>query len=100
VLGGKASCISSDLFDILAQVALAAYDHGVAGIVLSDHGGRQLDFAHSGIEVLVEVVKHFREQRGLRFPSSKFSFFVDKGVRRATDVLTLGPQLVSQSPHS
>nr|GAT45009.1 predicted protein [Mycena chlorophos] len=67
--------------------ALMAYDAGVAGIVLSNHGGRQLDFARSGIEILVEVVAHLKEKRGLSFPNEKFQLFVDGGVRRATDVL-------------
>ncbi|KAJ7126375.1 FMN-dependent dehydrogenase-domain-containing protein [Mycena crocata] len=67
--------------------ALQAYDAGVAGVVLSNHGGRQLDFARSGIEVLVEVVAKLKEQRGLAFPNDKFQLFVDGGVRRATDVL-------------
>jgi len=67
--------------------ALEAYDHGLAGVVLSNHGGRQLDFARSGIEVLVEVVAKLKEKRGLTFPNEKFQLFVDGGVRRATDVL-------------
>ncbi|KAJ7167556.1 FMN-dependent dehydrogenase-domain-containing protein [Mycena filopes] len=67
--------------------ALQAYDAGVAGVVLSNHGGRQLDFARSGIEVLVEVVANLKEKRGLSFPNEKFQLFVDGGVRRATDVL-------------
>jgi L-lactate dehydrogenase (cytochrome) len=69
------------------QDALEAYDRGIAGVVLSNHGGRQLDFARSGIEVLVEVVQKFGEKRGLKFPNEKFQLFVDGGVRRATDVL-------------
>ncbi|KAG6813297.1 hypothetical protein H0H92_012452 [Tricholoma furcatifolium] len=67
--------------------ALEAYDRGLAGVVLSNHGGRQLDFARSGIEILVEVVEHLKEKRGLTFPNEKFQLFVDGGVRRATDVL-------------
>ncbi|KAF8806582.1 hypothetical protein BYT27DRAFT_7101926 [Phlegmacium glaucopus] len=67
--------------------ALKAYDLGLAGVVLSNHGGRQLDFARSGIEVLVEVVVHLKEKRGLSFPNEKFQLFVDGGVRRATDVI-------------
>jgi hypothetical protein len=55
--------------------------------VLSNHGGRQLDFARSGIEVLAEVVTHLREKRGLEVPSTRFSLFVDGGLRRATDAL-------------
>lgn len=69
------------------QDALEAYDQNLAGVVLSNHGGRQLDFARSGIEVLVEVVEKLKEKRGLTFPNEKFQLFVDGGVRRATDVL-------------
>lgn len=60
---------------------------GLAGVVLSNHGGRQLDFARSGIEVLVEVVAKLKERRGLSLPNEKFQLFVDGGVRRATDVI-------------
>ncbi|KAH9944578.1 FMN-dependent dehydrogenase-domain-containing protein [Amylocystis lapponica] len=67
--------------------ALQAYDAGLAGVVLSNHGGRQLDFARSGIEILVEVVAQLKAKRGLSFPNVKFQLFVDGGVRRATDVL-------------
>ncbi|KZV66454.1 hypothetical protein PENSPDRAFT_755719 [Peniophora sp. CONT] len=67
--------------------ALEAYDQGLAGVVLSNHGGRQLDFARSGLEVLVEVVQKFKEKRGITFPNPKFQLFIDGGVRRATDVL-------------
>lgn len=70
-----------------AEDALRAYDAGVAGVVLSNHGGRQMDFARSGIEILCEVVKVFREQRNICFPHPGFELFVDGGVRRATDVL-------------
>lgn len=55
--------------------------------MLSNHGGRQLDFARSGLEVLVEVVRHLGEKRDLKFPNEKFQLFVDGGVRRATDVI-------------
>ena len=72
---------------VWVQDALRAYDLGLAGVVLSNHGGRQLDFARSGIEVLVEVVVHLKEKRGLSFPNEKFQLFVDGGVRRATDVI-------------
>lgn len=67
--------------------ALEAYDTGLAGVVLSNHGGRQLEFARSGIEVLVEVVDKLKDKRGLKFPNEKFQLFVDGGVRRATDVI-------------
>ncbi|KAI0688164.1 glyoxylate dehydrogenase [Cerioporus squamosus] len=68
-----------------AEDAVLAYEAGVQGIVLSNHGGRQLDTARSGIEVLVEVVTALR-LRGY-FPDPKFEIYVDGGVRRASDVL-------------
>ncbi|KAL5521339.1 hypothetical protein ACEPAG_9263 [Sanghuangporus baumii] len=69
--------------------ALRAYDAGVAGVVLSNHGGRQLDTAPSGIEILVSVVDAFKQKRGITFPlkDGRFQLFVDGGVRRASDVL-------------
>ncbi|CCA72275.1 probable CYB2-L-lactate dehydrogenase (cytochrome b2) [Serendipita indica DSM 11827] len=65
--------------------ALMALEAKCDGIVLSNHGGRQLDMSRSGIEVLEEVVTKFKE-RGL-WPCPKFEIYIDGGVRRATDVL-------------
>jgi L-lactate dehydrogenase (cytochrome) len=62
---------------------LRAVEAGVHGVVLSNHGGRQLDFARSGIEVLAEVMPALRE-RGWE---NKIEVFVDGGVRRATDII-------------
>ncbi|KAH6607808.1 l-lactate dehydrogenase cytochrome [Trichoderma cornu-damae] len=62
---------------------LRAVDAGVQGVVLSNHGGRQLDFARSGVEVLAETMPVLR-QRGLH---DKIDVFVDGGVRRGTDIL-------------
>lgn len=62
---------------------LKAIDFGVDGVVLSNHGGRQLDTARSGIEILAEVMPILRE-KGLQ---DKLSIFVDGGVRRATDII-------------
>ena len=39
---------------------IRAISVGVHGVVLSNHGGRQLDFARSGIEVLSEVMPELR----------------------------------------
>ena len=70
-----------------AEDAVLAYEAGVQGIVLSNHGGRQLDFARSGVEVLAETVRELGARRSLSFPNDKFQLFVDGGVRRANDVL-------------
>lgn len=62
---------------------IKAIEHGVQGVVLSNHGGRQLDFARSGVEVLAETMPVLREL-GLE---NKIEIFVDGGVRRATDII-------------
>jgi L-lactate dehydrogenase (cytochrome) len=62
---------------------LRAAEAGVQGVVLSNHGGRQLDTAPSGIEVLAQVMPILRE-RGWE---NKLEIFIDGGVRRATDIL-------------
>ena len=62
---------------------LKAVEMGVQGVVLSNHGGRQLDFARSGIEVLAEVMPALRERNW----QDKLEVFVDGGVRRATDII-------------
>ncbi|KAG6902769.1 hypothetical protein C0995_011917 [Termitomyces sp. Mi166 len=65
--------------------AILAYEAGCQGIVLSNHGGRQLDTARSGLENLIEIVAALKK-RG-PWPNSNFSVFIDGGVRRASDVL-------------
>ncbi|OJJ50697.1 hypothetical protein ASPZODRAFT_56535 [Penicilliopsis zonata CBS 506.65] len=62
---------------------LRAVEAGVQGVVLSNHGGRQLDFAPSAIEVLAEVMPALRE-RGWQ---DRLEVYVDGGVRRATDII-------------
>ncbi|KAK4103739.1 hypothetical protein N658DRAFT_445171 [Parathielavia hyrcaniae] len=60
-----------------------AVEAGVQGVVLSNHGGRQLEFARSAVEVLAETMPVLREL-GLE---GKIEIYVDGGVRRATDIL-------------
>lgn len=62
---------------------LRAVEAGVQGVVLSNHGGRQLDTAPSGVEVLAQVMPVLRE-RGWE---DKIEIFIDGGIRRATDIL-------------
>jgi 4-hydroxymandelate oxidase len=59
--------------------ARRAADAGVAGVVVSNHGGRQLDTAPATIEVLPEIVDALR--------GHPVEVWVDGGVRRGTDVL-------------
>ncbi|KKA28915.1 hypothetical protein TD95_002494 [Thielaviopsis punctulata] len=69
---------------------LLAYDHGLHGVVLSNHGGRQLEFSRSAIEVLAETMPVLR-RRGIIGGRDRrgrvFEVFVDGGVRRGTDII-------------
>jgi len=55
-----------------------AIEHGAAGVVVSNHGGRQLDTSPAPISVLREVVEAV---------DGKGTVLVDGGVRRGTDVV-------------
>merc|ERR1719281_1902920 len=74
--------------------AVRAYQAGLNGCVLSNHGGRQLDTCRSGIEVLPEVMEALRKA-GVR--KEEFSVFVDGGIRRGADIfkaLALGASAI------
>ncbi|GCE19639.1 alpha-hydroxy acid oxidase [Dictyobacter kobayashii] len=58
--------------------ALLALQHGVAGIVVSNHGGRQLDGTISSIEALPEIVQAV---------NGGCEIYLDSGIRRGTDIL-------------
>ena len=63
---------------LTAEDARLAIDHGVDGIIVSNHGGRQLDGAVASIEALPEVVEA---------AAGRVEVLMDGGVRRGTDVL-------------
>ena len=63
---------------LTAEDAALAVEHGVAGIMVSNHGGRQLDSAPATIEALPEVVEAV---------AGRVEVYLDGGVRRGTDVL-------------
>lgn len=58
--------------------AARAIDHGAAGIIVSNHGGRQLDTAIATARALPEVVAA---------ANGRAEVYVDGGIRRGTDVL-------------
>jgi isopentenyl diphosphate isomerase/L-lactate dehydrogenase-like FMN-dependent dehydrogenase len=63
---------------LTAEDALIAVEHGVDGIIVSNHGGRQLDGAIASIEALPEVVEAV---------AGRCEVYVDGGIRRGSDVL-------------
>ena len=73
---------------LTAEDALLACESGAAGIVVSNHGGRQLDGVPATIEALPEVVEAV---------AGYIPVLMDGGIRRGTDVvkaLALGAEAV------
>ena len=63
---------------LTAEDAKQAVEYGVEGIIVSNHGGRQLDTALASIEALPEVVEAV---------AGRCEVYMDGGIRRGTDVL-------------
>lgn len=63
---------------------IMALENGCDGVILSNHGGRQLDFARSGIEILTEVMPLLRQHKD--YNPDKFEVHIDGGIRRGTDI--------------
>lgn len=61
-----------------AEDAAIAVEHGIEGIYVSNHGGRQLDHGRGSIEVLPEVVAEV---------DGRAAVIVDGGFYRGTDVV-------------
>lgn len=60
-----------------ATDAAIAIDMGVDGLIVSNHGGRQVDSAISPLDVLPDIVK----------VAGRAPVLMDSGIRRGTDVL-------------
>jgi 4-hydroxymandelate oxidase len=63
---------------LTAEDAQLACEHGAAAVVVSNHGGRQLDGVPASLDALEEVVDAV---------AGRAEVFLDGGVRRGTDVL-------------
>jgi len=63
---------------LTGEDAALAVRHGAAAIIVSNHGGRQLDGSVTSIEALPEIVEAVQ---------GRCEVYVDGGIRRGTDVL-------------
>jgi 4-hydroxymandelate oxidase len=73
---------------LTAEDALLSVEHGADGVIVSNHGGRQLDGVQASLEALPEVVEAVGDRAEI---------LVDGGVRRGTDAvkaLALGARAV------
>jgi L-lactate dehydrogenase (cytochrome) len=58
--------------------ALRAVEHGVEGLIVSNHGGRQLDHAPTPLEILPEIVDAV---------TGRAEIVLDGGIRRGSDAV-------------
>ncbi|OIT36943.1 PREDICTED: peroxisomal (S)-2-hydroxy-acid oxidase GLO4-like isoform X1 [Nicotiana attenuata] len=73
---------------LTGEDAIKAVEAGVAGIIVSNHGARQLDYTPATISVLEEVVNAVQ---------GKVPVLLDGGIRRGTDIfkaLALGAKAI------
>jgi isopentenyl diphosphate isomerase/L-lactate dehydrogenase-like FMN-dependent dehydrogenase len=63
---------------LTAEDAVLAAEHGAAAVVVSNHGGRQLDLAPASLDALPEVVDAVGD---------RIEVLVDGGIRRGSDIL-------------
>jgi isopentenyl diphosphate isomerase/L-lactate dehydrogenase-like FMN-dependent dehydrogenase len=73
---------------LTAENAYQCAERGIAGILVSNHGGRQLDTVAATIEALPEIVNAV---------AGRCEVYLDGGIRRGTDVvkaLALGARAV------
>jgi isopentenyl diphosphate isomerase/L-lactate dehydrogenase-like FMN-dependent dehydrogenase len=73
---------------LTGEDARRAVDHGAAAVVVSNHGGRQLDYASASLKALPEVVTAVDGQAEV---------LMDGGIRRGSDIvkaLCLGARAV------
>ena len=71
-----------------ADDAVRGVEHGVDAIIVSNHGGRQLDDAQSTIEALPAIADAV---------AGRCEIYLDSGIRRGTDIvkaLALGARAV------
>ena len=62
------------------QDAVLAAEHGVEGIILSNHGGRNLDTSPPSLLTLLEI------QRNAPWVFSRLEIIIDGGIKRGTDI--------------
>jgi 4-hydroxymandelate oxidase len=63
---------------VTAEDAKLCVEHGVDGIIVSNHGGRSMDYGPATLEVLPEIVAAV---------NGRIPVIVDSGFRRGSDVL-------------
>ncbi len=63
---------------LTAEDAKQCVDHGIDGVIVSNHGGRSMDYGPSTLEVLPEIVAAI---------NGRIPVLTDSGYRRGSDIL-------------
>ena len=63
---------------LTAEDAALCIEHGLDGVIVSNHGGRTLDYTPSSLEVLPEIVEAV---------AGRVPVLIDSGFRRGSDIL-------------
>ena len=63
---------------LTAEDAKRSLDYGAAAVVVSNHGGRQLDGVPASLQVLPEIVEEVRDRAEV---------LMDSGIRRGSDIV-------------
>jgi 4-hydroxymandelate oxidase len=63
---------------VTAEDAKMCVEHGYDGIIVSNHGGRSMDYGPSSLEVLPEIVDAV---------GGKIAVLIDSGFRRGSDIV-------------
>ena len=69
---------------ILRQDAETAIDEGIDGIIVSNHGGRQIDGSISALYALEQVMQSSKVKQAQA--SGKMTVLFDSGVRSGSDM--------------
>lgn len=64
-----------------------AAELGFRGVVISNHGGRQLDYSKLPLETLAETMQLLKNLPN--YDKSKFDVYLDGGIRRGSDIIKL-----------
>lgn len=66
-----------------AEDVILAAEKGIRAVVISNHGGRQLDYSRAPVEVLAESMARLKQSKF----DKNIEVFVDGGVRRGSDII-------------
>lgn len=70
-----------------ADDALKAHECGMDGVIVSNHGGRQMDGAIGSLDMLPEIAAAVRGKKSARNAEHDFAVVFDSGIRTGVDVI-------------